>query len=467
MRVLVASGDTSDELIGEGHERQRFEGDVRDHEAMGAALAGKEALILVVPRESGTGWRAEFELLDRATRGTYVALNAAIKAGVKRVVLVSTLALLERYPAQWKVDDGWRPVPDVERPEQLAAYLAEESAKELTRAEPIQVVCVRLGAVDASARREAIAAALTDTLTRHENHSTGRVTHGWWVRHAGERIARDGVAGAVGAVPSRPIRSVAVFGAGGPLAAAAQPLLSDSYRLRLTDLRPLNEITNEAKPQSPGAPLPLPVEPPHEARQVDVTDYDQVLEALGGMDAATNCTVVRPHPVLAFHVNTLGAYHVMKAAVAQGIRRVVHTGPLLVLADQPGGYAWDFGVPDEAPPRPGNWIYLHSKYLGQEIVRLFAERYQLEAPTLLFCNFVNPEVPRRRNGVGPFTVSWADAGAALRCALEVESLPRPFEPLHVLADLPHAKYSNARAKQLLGWQPQDTLEALYTTGSAG
>src|SRR5688572_21711248 len=241
MRVLLAGGDAAGELIGKGHETQVFEGDLRDSEAIGAALDGKEALILVVPREGRTGWRAEFELLDRATRGTYVALNAAIKAGVQRVVLVSTLALLERYPAAWKVDDGWRPVPDVERPEQLAAYLAEESAKELSRVEPIQVICVRLGKVDASARREAIDAALTDTLTRHENHSTGRVTHGWWVRHVGERVARDGVAGAVGGVASRPIRSVAVFGAGGPLAAAAQPLLSDGYRLRLTDLRPLNE----------------------------------------------------------------------------------------------------------------------------------------------------------------------------------------------------------------------------------
>jgi nucleoside-diphosphate-sugar epimerase len=153
----------------------------------------------------------------------------------------------------------------------------------------------------------------------------------------------------------------------------------------------------------------------------------------------------------------------MKAAVASGINRVVHTGPLLALADQAGGYDWDFGVTDDAPPRPGNWVYLHSKYLGQEIVRLFAERYALTVPTLLFCNFLDPEVPRRRSGgIGPFTISWADAGQALRCAVDAAELPSPFEPLHVLADLPHGKFTNARAKRLLAWQPHDTLEALYT-----
>jgi nucleoside-diphosphate-sugar epimerase len=196
---------------------------------------------------------------------------------------------------------------------------------------------------------------------------------------------------------------------------------------------------------------------------VDVTDYDQVLRACDGMDAAVNCTVLRPDPVLAFHVNTLGAYHVMKAALASEMRRVVHTGPLQMLVDQPGGYDWDFGITDDAPSRPGNWVYLHSKYLGQEIVRLFAERYQISVPTLLFCNFLDPDVPRRRSGgIGPFTVSWADAGRALRCAMDVPALPTPYEPFHILADLPHGKFTNARAKRLLVWQPKDTLAALYT-----
>ena len=258
-----------------------------------------------------------------------------------------------------------------------------------------------------------------------------------------------------------------VFEASGPLAAAAQPLLGDAYRVRLTDLRSTEEIVAAGKPQSPSAPLPQLPGGEHGARRVDVTDYEtdyeQVRHACEGMDAVVNCTVLRPHPVLAFHVNPLGAYHVMKAAVACGIRRVVHTGPLQVLTDQPDGFAWDFNIPDEAPARPGNWLYLHSKYLGQEIVRLFAQRYALEVPALLFCGFVDADVPQSRpRGIHPFTVSWRDPGHAVARAVAVHGLPSPFEPLHILADLPRGKYTNERAKRVLEWQPRDTLRDFYT-----
>ena len=131
-------------------------------------------------------------------------------------------------------------------------------------------------------------------------------------------------------MPSRPIRKVVVFGAGGPLASATAPLLAETHTVRLTDLRPLEDIISEGKPQSPGAPLPTILGPPHETREVDVTNYDQVLAACTGMDAIVNCTVFRPESERAFKVNCLGAYNVMHAAVAQRIRRVVHTG------DRPG-----------------------------------------------------------------------------------------------------------------------------------
>jgi nucleoside-diphosphate-sugar epimerase len=261
---------------------------------------------------------------------------------------------------------------------------------------------------------------------------------------------------------------VVVFGAGGPLAAAAIPQLTESYLLRITDIRPMEEIV-AAGPRNPGGPVPRLLAPPHEMRQVDVTDPEQVLAACEGMDAIVNCTVIRPHLAQAFRVNCVGAYNVMRAAVAHGIRRVVHTGPQQVMLDRPGGYWWDADVTAEAPPRPGTHLYRHSKYLGQEVCRIFAEEHELEVLTLLYSVFVDPGTagaalagrPGRR-GLSPLTVSWEDAGHAMRRALEVPPLPSPFEVFLILADLPHGKYSNEKAKRLLGWQPRDTLEALWT-----
>ncbi len=74
----------------------------------------------------------------------------------------------------------------------------------------------------------------------------------------------------------------------------------------------------------------------------------------------------------------------------------------------------------------------------------------------------SPRTARPRlDGVVAMTVSWEDAGRAMRHALEAPSLPSPFEIFHILADLPHGKFSNTKAKRLLGWQPRDSLVELW------
>jgi nucleoside-diphosphate-sugar epimerase len=501
------------------------EGDLRDEAFAARAVKGVETLVHLAPLFPDPGQAgSEKDRLDHATRGTYVLLNAAVDAGVKRVMLGSSLELFAPYPASWAVAESWQPLPDVRSVDQLAIYLAEETAKQFARVDPLMVFCLRFGEVvddQAAAGKtfdprwvhlddalQAVRAALVATPgqrpPRVDGGTPGAPRSGWWVFHipGGGQAAKIPVAAARASleegglgyapqrefgqataahqpgerervgdlsllgprhhVPARPIRKVVVFGGGGPLAATTTKALAEAYTLRLTDVRPIEQIAGEGKPQSPGAPLPEALGAPHELRVVDVTDLDQVLAACEGMDGIINCTVVRPHPVNAFLVNFIGAYNVMRAAVHHGIQRVVHTGPLQVSNDRPAGYWWDFDVPDEAPGRPGTWLYGISKYLGQEVVRLFAEQYDLRVPALFYSIFANPEVARpRAGGVHPMTISWEDAGLAMRRALETPLLPTPFEIFHILADLPHGKYSNAKAKRLLGWEPRDSLAHLW------
>jgi nucleoside-diphosphate-sugar epimerase len=234
--------------------------------------------------------------------------------------------------------------------------------------------------------------------------------------------------------------------------------LSSSYQLRVTDLRPIKEIAAEARPQAPGAPLPIPLDAPHETRQVDVRDPAQVMAAAEGMDAIINCTVVRPHPVDAFLVNTIGAYNVMRAAVAHRIRRIVHTGPLVQFIRGIGDHSGDYDLHVDAPPRPYDHLYIHSKYLGTEICRVFADYYGLEVPALLFYMLYNPTMPVPPY---PFMISWPDTGRALRRALEVTSLPSPFEMINISADLPHGRYDFRKAREVLDWEPRDALEDFW------
>jgi len=498
-------------------------GDLRDETAARQVVDGADALIHLAPIAPDLpAGAADQELLDLATRGTYVLLQAAVAAGVRRVVLGSTLALMERYPASWAVSETWRPQPDVTDVAQLAAYLAEVSAQQFAHVEPLQVVCLRFGSlVDAQTSAglpydtrwlhvddavQAVVKALTAPLASRTQMGRERRSQGWWVCHipgggqhgrwplaeaaeehrlgyrpmhtfadwpgsgaplasatAAEQAGDLALLGPRQHVPSRPIRNVVIFGAGGPLGAVTAQALAPAYRLRLTDLRPLAEIAADGKPQSTGAPLPVVLPPPHESIEVDVTDAEQVWRACSGMDAIINCTVVRPDPVQAFRVNFLGAHNIARAAVDHGIRRVVQTGPLQVSNDSPAGYHWDFAVPDDAPARPGAWLYALTKFLGQETLRLFAEAYDLEVPVLLFSQFIAPQTATpRMGGVHPMSISWEDAGLAMRRALETQTLPSAYEVFHILADLPHGKYSNAKACRLLNWQPRDNLVHLWT-----
>jgi nucleoside-diphosphate-sugar epimerase len=63
----------------------------------------------------------------------------------------------------------------------------------------------------------------------------------------------------------------------------------------------------------------------------------------------------------------------------------------------------------------------------------------------------------------PYTVSWRDAGEAFRCALDVElqKLPSRSEIFFVFPDLPHQKFSNEKARRILGWEPQDKLDQFW------
>ena len=528
MRVLVTGGDT---LLGRAvaaalagrHEVRSLDptdGDPRDRAVAAAMTADRDAVVHLLPTASAA---TPQETLDRATRGTYNLLVAAPPGA--RFVLVSSLRPFERYPAAWRVTEQWAPRPTTD-PLDLAFSLAEVTAREVGRARPRPTVLLRLAEVVPAA---AVMDGARDPRWLHVEDATQAVLRAladfpaaepppaWRVFHipGGGRHTRFPLALAARppfayaprhdlapASPPRPAldsgmdrgtrswgatssvllpgsdpqvqgggeaagRRVVIFGAGGPLGAVTAAALAPDHHLRLTDLRPLAELA-VGPPQSPGAPLPTPFGPPHETTVVDVADPVQVADAVRGVDAIVNCSVVRPHPVEAFRVNVLGAYNVAAAALTHGVRRIVHTGPIQTLLAYPAGYEADFHVSPDAPPRPGDNLYFLSKLLGQEICRVFAWEHGLEVPALLFGNFVDPALPvDDPDRFYPLTVSWADAGEAMRRAVLAPSFPRPFEVMHVNADLPHGQYPNDKAKRLLAWQPRDRLEGHWRRDDGG
>ena len=82
--------------------------------------------------------------LDRAMRCTYNLLWAASHGGVKRVVFVGSLSVMDRYDEAYAVTERWRPVPSTDVGV-LGYHLGEYVCREFAREGRLEVFCLRLG----------------------------------------------------------------------------------------------------------------------------------------------------------------------------------------------------------------------------------------------------------------------------------------------------------------------------------
>ena len=112
-------------------------------EATDELVDGIDAIINV-------GYQDEVEMpvtfhLDYYTRRTYNLLWAASNAGVKRVINLSTLHLMEAYEDNLVVTELWRSKPLASDIDLLCAHLVEIVCKEYARDRMFEVVNLRLG----------------------------------------------------------------------------------------------------------------------------------------------------------------------------------------------------------------------------------------------------------------------------------------------------------------------------------
>ena len=205
----------------------------------------------------------------------------------------------------------------------------------------------------------------------------------------------------------------------------------------------------------------IPVDTPHEYRRVDIGSPEDVHRAAEGMDAIVNCSVVRPDRQAAFDVNTRGCYNMMRAAVAHGIPRVLNAGPYSTIEGDTYT-TYDYEISPDVPPHPSTNLYALSKGLGQEICKVFTENHDVHVLCFLFFSFRDHDAPEP-GGNHPFAITWRDAAQAIRLGLTVDltTLPSRCEVFNIHADLPHQRFTSEKNKRLLGFTPQDRLEAIW------
>lgn len=135
--------------------------------------------------------------------------------------------------------------------------------------------------------------------------------------------------------------------------------------------------------------------------QVDLSDYGQVIDALGGVDRADGYDAVVhlgavPAPglrtdVATFHNNMASTFNVFWAAVRLGIRRIVYASSETVLGlpfDVPPPY---IPVDEEYTARPES-VYSIVKVLEEQLAtELVRWHPDLSITALRFSNVMNPE----------------------------------------------------------------------------
>lgn len=121
-----------------------FTGSIQDDRLVDAAVAGQETIIHL----AATPDQADFisDLLPNNVGGTYRILQAALRHGVKRVVLASTLrtvSLRKRLDRDWIPDEEAEARPHDEY--SLSKVMCEDMGSFFHYRHGIEVVCARIG----------------------------------------------------------------------------------------------------------------------------------------------------------------------------------------------------------------------------------------------------------------------------------------------------------------------------------
>jgi uronate dehydrogenase len=235
---------------------------------------------------------------------------------------------------------------------------------------------------------------------------------------------------------------VLITGAAGFIGSRLVPYLSPRFDLVLGDLHPSD---------APGG------------RRVDVTRLADVEEACRGCDAVIHLAIASGFEgededdafnELRFDINVRGTWHVLEAAVRQGVRRVVYTSSLTVV--------WGYGPGDyvgpDAEARPVG-TYAVTKHLGEVLARDYHARYGIEAVCLRIAKPVDTDDPTSRaRPIRPQWIAFPDLCRAFERALAAPGIG--YEIVHVVGESSARRWDLSKAERALGYHPECRLEEL-------
>lgn len=241
---------------------------------------------------------------------------------------------------------------------------------------------------------------------------------------------------------------VLVTGAAGYVGSVVARELARHHEVRGVDMRPLSGLTD--------------------SRVLDLNDYEAMCDALEGIDSVAHLAWPLSHTAESatgdhsdLGVGVRGTFHLLKAAVARGIERVVFQSTINIT--NPSHDAWRL-TEDELPQPTGG--YEVGKTLAEEMCRSFTRVHPLTIPVIRFGGVFTLEeegyesAHPNRHKIPSTCVERRDIAQAYHLAL-TKPLPSRFEIFHIFHERPGDRFPIEKAKTVLGYRPLYNCEELW------
>lgn len=222
--------------------------------------------------------------------------------------------------------------------------------------------------------------------------------------------------------------TILITGAAGAIGRLLARSLSRDHALRLTDVRPLDDVP-------PGA----------EFRLLDVADLAALREAARGAQAIIHLGGISTEADFdsILQTNIVGTRNVFEAARLEGVERVVFPSSNQVQ----GFYERSRRVGVEDPLRPSGW-YGVSKAFGESVGALYADKFGLRVLAIRIGRYA--PLPEDVRGLSIW-IGDEDLVQLVRIGLEHPSLH--FEIVYGVSDNARGWWDNRRAFEL-GYRPR-------------
>jgi uronate dehydrogenase len=227
------------------------------------------------------------------------------------------------------------------------------------------------------------------------------------------------------------MKTILITGAAGDVGTHLRRELADKYRIRASDLRPIDKVAQET------------------TTRADISKLGDALRITKGVDAVVHLggySVEGPWEGI-LSANIIGCYNVFEAARRNGVKRILFP----TSNHATGFYRRDQTIDHRVYPRPDS-RYGVSKVFGEALGSLYADKYGMEVFCMRIGN-VNPApIDKRR-----LSLWFSPRDLAQLVSIGIEHPDIRFEIVYGISGNKRAWYDNSNAFRL-GYRPQDDSE---------